>query len=178
MKGRREDSGGQTYEMTITSPLVSLILINPSLLTSFIHFPNFFHSDLAITTSSRFANGIYAGRFGNTCAEYSREAGIGNDGGDWSDWSSDEESNVDISDGVNCCLVSWEIPSCCIGASISVDVPVVFVMIRGRDGPASVFTWRAALGLGARGETGGGGWKGCNFGFELDSHKLTLAHDS
>jgi hypothetical protein len=68
--------------MTITSPFVSLIFINPSLLTSFIHFPNFFQSDLAITTSSLFPTGIYDGRLGNICAEYNNEAGIGRDGGD------------------------------------------------------------------------------------------------
>jgi hypothetical protein len=68
--------------MTITSPFVSLIFINPSLLTSFIHFPNFFQSDLAITTSSLFPTGIYDGRLGKICAEYNNEAGTGRDGGD------------------------------------------------------------------------------------------------
>lgn len=57
------------HPVTVTSPLLSLILITPSLPTSFIHLASFFHSLLPITTSSRWALGINAGRLGKTCAE-------------------------------------------------------------------------------------------------------------
>ena len=44
---------------------------------------------------------------------------------------------------------------------------------RGRDGPASVTTdW---FGFGDKGEIGGGGWKACNLGFELDSQRLIIS---
>jgi hypothetical protein len=58
-------------------------------------------------------------------------------------------------------------------SSLSSIVPAEIELDRGRDGPASVLrTW---FGLGDKGDAGGGGWKACSFGFELDSHKLTIS---
>ena len=58
-------------------------------------------------------------------------------------------------------------------SSLSSVVPAEIEFDRGRDGPASVtIVW---AGLGDKGEIGGGGWKACNLGFELDSHRLTIS---
>jgi hypothetical protein len=63
-----------------------------------------------------------------------------------------------------------------IPSSLSSVVPAETELDRGRDGPASVpRTW---FGLGDKGDTGCGGWKACNFGFELDSHKLLISTHS
>jgi hypothetical protein len=87
----------------MTSPFVSLVLTSPSLLISFIHFANFFLSDLAITTSSLFPTGMNAGRLGRIYDEYSSEAGMGSDeeGKSERDCKRDKERSVDISEGDN-----------------------------------------------------------------------------
>lgn len=61
--------GSPAHPVTTTSPLLSLIFIKPSLDASFIHLASFFHSLRPMTTSSRFAAGMYAGREGRMWAE-------------------------------------------------------------------------------------------------------------